>query len=157
MTGSVVVETMVASRPRLRNVEYEDVRVDAAYACLLRHHTSTQDELAEAVGFSQETFSMRQLGALLSHMGPRLPIMAQDVHIERKDRGRVLRAEIRFDLDTRWVSGRLSVSQSVLPHTVATAAIGRPLTDILDSPYLPAHLVVASVDDVNGCWVFTPR
>jgi hypothetical protein len=156
MSTGVVTVAQVASRPRLRNVEYEDVTVDAAYAQLLRHHTSTPDELAEAVAFSQENFSFRQLRILLSHMGPRLPILAENVHVERKNRGAVLRAEIRFSLDVRWTSGRLIVSHASLPETMAAASTGRPLIDILDSPYLPSGLVVGSVDERNGCWVFTP-
>ena len=156
MASGTAVENHIASRPRLKNVEFEDVVVDAAYAQLLRHHTSTPDELAEAVAFSQELFTMRQLGILLAHMGPRLPLAAEDVHVERKNRGGVLRADIRFSLHVRWTSGRLCISRPHLPDTLAMAAIGRPLRDVLDHPYIPENLVIASIDERDRQWIILP-
>ena len=100
---------------------------------------------------------MRQLGILLAHMGPRLPIMAEDVHVERKNQGRVLRAEIRFSLNVRWITGKLCISRPHLPDTVVAAAIGRPMTDILDHPYIPANLIIASMEEHNGRWVAVPE
>jgi hypothetical protein len=145
-----VFENHVASRPRLKNVEFEDVTVDAVYAQLLRHHTSTPEELAAAVAFSQEQFSTRQLEILFSHMGPRLPIMVEDLYVERRKRGSVLRADMRFGQGIRWVSGTLHIPRRILPDTMIGMVAGRPLRDVLDHPYIPVDLCAVDVDEEGG-------
>ena len=150
----MVVAGTAASWAGPVNAGHEDVVIDAAYAQLLRHHTSTPEEMADVVAFSQETFTTRQLGILFANMGPRLPLLVPDMRIERKRQGGLLRADLRFDLHVRWSSGRLKVSQSMIPHTLATAMTGRPMRAVLDHPYVPDDLVVASVGERDGTWVF---
>lgn len=133
-----------------------DIRIDGALAQMLRHHTSTGDEFDDAVRFCQEPFTQSQLDLLLKRMGPGLPIAVDTVHVERKNRSKVLRCDMRLSLHIRWTSGRVLVSTCHLPETMAIAAVGRPLADVVSHPYLPVGLVVGSVEEQYGMWVLQP-
>ena len=155
MTGATGYEAHVAGRSRIPGAEFEDVEVDAALAQLLRHHTATPDEFSAALAFTQEEFTTRQLDILVSSMGPRLRLRADDVYLERRNAGRRLRASIRFSLHVRWMRGVLLVARPLLPDTLATALTGRPLRSVLDHPYLP-DVTVAAVSDHQEGWAIHP-
>lgn len=134
-----------------------EVRLDAGLATMLRHHTSTPEEFDAAVRFCQDPFSPQQLEILLAHMGPRLPISVEDVHVERKNYGKVLRCDMQFRAGLRWTSGRIVMSKSHLPDTLAAVITGRPLSDVIDHPYIPRGLVIREVEEQNGQWIIIPR
>jgi hypothetical protein len=123
-----------------------DVTVDAVLAAILRHHTGDAAEFAAALEFCRSPATMRQLAILFAHMGDRLPIIADDIVIERRNKGKVLRCEVRLDLHTRWVSGRLRISGDSVPETLTMAVYGRPLRTIVDHPYIPEDLNVLDIE-----------
>lgn len=156
LAGGLATERhLVDLRPRLRQQPPGETVVDAMLAQLLRHHTATREEFVSAIEFCQEQFSMRQLDVLLSHMGPRTPLMADDVHVERKNRGLVLRATIVLQQGVRWTSGRLCLAQNSIPDTAAAALQGRSLRSILDHPYMP-DLEIGAVEELDGRLVILP-
>lgn len=152
--GTIVTNPVQTPGARIAEI-HGDLVVDAGLAAMLRHHTGNADEFAAALEFCRAPASMRQLGILFAHMGDRLPILAEDVNIERARTGTVLRCDIRFDLHTRWALGRLEIGAGRFPDTMVSASYGRPLRAVLDHPYVPYDLDVLDVEATDK-WVFIP-
>lgn len=132
-----------------------DVRIDGALAAMLRHHTATADEFGDAVAFCREPFTQAQLGLLLKRMGPGLPIAAHTVHVECRRRARILKCDMRITEHIRWNSGCITLHNDQMPGIIASAAVGRPLRDILEHPYIPEGLVITNIEDEMGLWTLT--
>jgi hypothetical protein len=135
--------------------EHDGVLVDVALATMLRHHTETPDEFRDALAFFGHPATRIQMDVLLRHIGRRLPLAVDEVVVERRASGRILRCEMRFDLHTRWVNGELRLPLDRAPMTMMSACFGRPLRSILDHPYVPDLLVMDM--DAEDRWIIHPK
>lgn len=137
---------------------HRDVRLDIALDGLIRHHTSDADEYADAVAFCREPFQKKQLDILFRRMGGGIPLKISYIKVDRKQGDTILRAYMRLTDGVTWQSGRLIMDSALLPETLATALPGRPLSDIIVHPYLPADLTVGKVEKekTGPRWVVKP-
>lgn len=135
--------------------EHDGILVDKALATMLRHHTGTPDEFRDALAFFGDPATRIQMDVLFRHMGPGLPLAVQDVVVERRAGGRILRCEMRFDLHTRWINGQLRLAADRAPMTMMSVCFGRPLRSIFDHPYVPDLLVDDM--DVDEGWIIHPK
>jgi hypothetical protein len=136
--------------------------VDRVSMAIVRHHADASADRRDIVEMLRTGASMAQLEILLRHLGNRRTLLMSSFsttttngRLPGRNGGRLRNVACSMSLRSGQVvygGGRLTLTHLTLPDTVMTGLVGRPVSTVIEHPYLPDDLVIASVrrQDTRG-------
>lgn len=132
-------------------------RIDVMLSTMIRHHVTTDEEFADVLEFMTMPCDMKHFGILVRHIGRKLPLAVNYLNIERQHENNTLRGYMHFGPELYWGRGQLIIGTR-LPEAVLMALEGRLMTEVIDHPYIPRTLRIASMRPEKGSnrWIARP-
>lgn len=139
--------------------------VNRVAMAIVRHHADDPADRMDVVEMMRTGTSMVQLEILLRHMGSRKPLLMSSFsttttngRLPGRNGGRLRNVDCSMSLRSGQVvygGGRLTLTHLTLPDTVMTGLVGRPVSSVIEHPYLPDDLIIGSVrrKDTRGVLV----
>jgi len=128
--------------------------VDPVIMAMTRHHAETDEERSHIIEFcSVQGFDVRHLNILLLNMGRRTPFLGLNVMVRAQEDGRMVTCTTKLNDSLFWSDNRLKCDDSVLPETIRTTMRGKGLGHLVEHPYLPKDLPLASITQGKTHWV----
>lgn len=128
--------------------------VDPVLMSMARHHGETDEQIDEIVEFcSLRPIHVRQLDILLRNIGRRIPFLGSAIGVTTWEGDRLAICTMNMGNGLVWGSNQLKCSDSVIPETLRVTMRGRALGEVVEHPYLPKDLVLATVTQAKDHWV----
>lgn len=144
---------------RLRDTVVEEVGnrlVDPVLMAFVRHHADTEDDREDLLSYLGQTgvVDWTRLAVLTKHLGTRRTLLLATIEIEAFNGGRTLVSKIDFGEHHQlwWKAGRLIQYENMPPQTIAAALPGRPLSDLIEHPYLPRDILIDTFESSDARW-----
>ena len=127
---------------------------DPFVMALVRYHARSPQDEADLLAFLRAPgFQKVHLEMLLKRLGPCLPLLASRIEVTTWEGGRMLKCNaLSLPNGVRWRDGTMSCDNNPLPDSVAVSIEGRRLGDVIQHPYLPAHLVIDWFEQAGARW-----
>lgn len=129
--------------------EFHGVLVDPFLLALIRHHTDAQKEQTDIVRFCSSPFDTEQLSILLPLLESKRNIL--DVELTKLANSQGIAVKIDFG-DIWWHPKGEIVFVGRPPDVILSALPGRPVSDVLEHPYVPRDMIVDGVSEGGGLW-----
>jgi hypothetical protein len=135
----------------------DGIRIDVMLTTMIRHHVTTEQEFADVLEFMKMPCDVKHFDILFRNMGRRLPLAVSWLNVERQRGDTIMRGNMHFGPELYWSNGQLIVGAR-MPEAVLMALEGRLMTEIVDHPYMPRTLRIASMrqERTSSRWVARP-
>lgn len=125
--------------------KWGNVYIDAMLSNLIRFHSVTDVDRADIIAFCSNAVQHNQLGILLKHMGTYEPIKSSSVLVDSKIIGddKIIFTQMDLkDVNLQWRRSGFVLTGFQIPLSTGEGMIGRPLSDLIEHPYLPGDALI---------------
>jgi hypothetical protein len=130
--------------------------IDPIMLAIIHHHADTEEDRFDLVDFARTGINgIDQLRIMLKHLGNRRRLLmdafssqTSNGRLPGRNGSRLRNVDCTVSLNhgrVRWGQGILTLNHLSVPATIMATLEGRPITDVVDHPYLGGGMLVQEV------------